>query len=118
MILAIETSCDDTCAAVVEPSGRRALSNVVHTQTEHHRYGGVVPEVASRAHLERMDGVVQKALDDAGIGLDDVSRVAVTVRPGLIGALLVGVSAAKGLAYGRGLPLVPVNHLEIGRASC
>jgi N6-L-threonylcarbamoyladenine synthase len=112
MILAIETSCDDTCAAVVEPSGRRALSNVVHTQTEHHRYGGVVPEVASRAHLERMDGVVQEALDDAEIGLDDVERVAVTVRPGLIGALLVGVSAAKGLAYGRGLPLVPVNHLE------
>jgi N6-L-threonylcarbamoyladenine synthase len=112
VILAIETSCDDTCAAIVEPSGRRALSNVVHTQTEHHRYGGVVPEVASRAHLERMDGVVQKALDDAGIGIGDVSRVAVTVRPGLIGALLVGVSAAKGLAYGRGLPLVPVNHLE------
>jgi N6-L-threonylcarbamoyladenine synthase len=112
MILAIETSCDDTCAAVVEPSGRRALSNVVHTQTEHHRYGGVVPEVASRAHLERMDGVVRKALEDAEIGLDAVSRVAVTVRPGLIGALLVGVSAAKGLAYGRGLPLVPVNHLE------
>jgi N6-L-threonylcarbamoyladenine synthase len=112
MILAIETSCDDTCAAVVEPSGRKALSNVVHTQTEHYRYGGVVPEVASRAHLERMDGVVQKALDDAGIGLDDVERVAVTVRPGLIGALLVGVSSAKGLAYGRGLPLVPVNHLE------
>jgi N6-L-threonylcarbamoyladenine synthase len=112
VILAIETSCDDTCAAVVETDGKIALSNVVHTQTEHHRYGGVVPEVASRAHLERMDGVVQKALDDAGVGLDGVERVAVTVRPGLIGALLVGVSAAKGLAYGRGLPLVPVNHLE------
>ena len=112
MILAIETSCDDTCAAVVEPSGRRALSNVVHTQTEHHRYGGVVPEVASRAHLERIDGVVEKALADAGVGLDDLECVAVTVRPGLIGALLVGVSAAKGLAYGRGLPLIPVNHLE------
>ena len=112
MILAIETSCDDTCAAVVEPSGRRALSNVVHTQTEHYRYGGVVPEVASRAHLERMDGVVEKALADADVTLDDVERVAVTVRPGLIGALLVGVSVAKGLAYGRGLPLVPVNHLE------
>ena len=95
MILAIETSCDDTCAAVVDPYERRALSNVVHTQTAHHRYGGVVPEVASRAHLEHMDGVVQKALDDAGIGLDDVSCVAVTVRPGLIGALLVGVPAAK-----------------------
>ncbi|MEW6637199.1 MAG: tRNA (adenosine(37)-N6)-threonylcarbamoyltransferase complex transferase subunit TsaD, partial [Actinomycetota bacterium] len=112
MILAIETSCDDTCAAVVEPDGRRALSNVVHTQTEHSRYGGVVPEVASRAHLERMDGVVEKALSDAGISLDEVERVAVTVRPGLIGALLVGVAAAKGIAYSRGLPLVPVNHLE------
>ncbi len=112
MILAIETSCDDTCAAVLEPDGRRALSNVVHTQTEHSRYGGVVPEVASRAHLERIDGVVQKALDDAGTSLDQVERVVVTVRPGLIGALLVGLSAAKGLAYARRLPLVPVNHLE------
>jgi N6-L-threonylcarbamoyladenine synthase len=112
MILAIETSCDDTCAAVVEPDGRRALSNVVHTQTEHARYGGVVPEVASRAHLERMDGVVRKALGDADVGLDDVTGVAVTVGPGLIGALLVGVSAAKGLAYARRLPLIPVNHLE------
>ncbi|CAA9441043.1 MAG: N(6)-L-threonylcarbamoyladenine synthase [uncultured Rubrobacteraceae bacterium] len=112
MILAIETSCDDTCAAVLEPDGRRALSNVVHTQTEHSRYGGVVPEVASRAHLERLDGVVQKALDDADTGLDQIERVAVTVRPGLIGALLVGLSAAKGLAYARRLPLVPVNHLE------
>jgi N6-L-threonylcarbamoyladenine synthase len=112
MILAIETSCDDTCAAVVEPEGRKALSNVVHTQTEHARYGGVVPEVASRAHLERLDGVVQKSLSDAEVTLDRVSSVAVTVRPGLIGALLVGVAAAKGLAYSRGLPLVPVNHLE------
>src|ERR671911_1448029 len=112
MILAIETSCDDTCAAVVEPDGHRALSNVVHTQTEHGRYGGVVPEVASRAHLERLDGVVEKSLSDAGISLDDVSSVAVTVRPGLIGALLVGVAAAKGIAYARGLPLVPIDHLE------
>ena len=112
MILAIETSCDDTCAAVVESDGRRALSNVVHTQTEHARYGGVVPEVASRAHLERLDGVVEKSLSDAGVSLEEVSRVAVTTRPGLIGALLVGVAAAKGLAYARGLPLVPVNHLE------
>jgi N6-L-threonylcarbamoyladenine synthase len=112
VILAIETSCDDTCAAVVEPDGRRALSNVVHTQTEHARYGGVVPEVASRAHLERLDGVVQKSLSDAGVSLDEVSSVAVTTRPGLIGALLVGVAAAKGLAYARGLPLVPVSHLE------
>ncbi|HET7271795.1 MAG TPA: tRNA (adenosine(37)-N6)-threonylcarbamoyltransferase complex transferase subunit TsaD [Rubrobacter sp.] len=112
MILAIETSCDDTCAAVVEPDGRRALSNVVHTQTEHARYGGVVPEVASRAHLERLDGVVETSLSEAGISFDEVSSVAVTVSPGLIGALLVGVAAAKGLAYARGLPLVPVNHLE------
>jgi N6-L-threonylcarbamoyladenine synthase len=112
MILAIETSCDDTCAAVVEPDGRRALSNVVHTQTEHARYGGVVPEVASRAHLERLDGVVEKSLSDADVSLDEVSHVAVTTRPGLIGALLVGVAAAKGLAYARRLPLVPVNHLE------
>ncbi len=112
VILAIETSCDDTCAAVLEPSGRRALSNVVHTQTEHSRYGGVVPEVASRAHLERMDGVVEAALAEAGVTLDDVRSVAVTVRPGLIGALLVGVSTAKALAYARKLPLVPVNHLE------
>ena len=112
MILAIETSCDDTCAAVLDPAGRCVLSNVVHTQTEHQRYGGVVPEVASRAHLERLDGVVEKALTDAETHLDEVDRVAVTVRPGLIGALLVGVSAAKGMAYARRLPLVPVNHLE------
>ena len=112
MILAVETSCDDTCAAVLDEEGRHALSNIVHRQTEHERYGGVVPEVASRAHLERLDGVVDKALVDAGIGLDQVSRVAVTVRPGLIGALLVGLSAAKGLAFARKLPLVPVNHLE------
>lgn len=112
MILAIETSCDDTCAAVVEPNGRRALSNVVHTQTEHERYGGVVPEVASRAHLERIDGVIEKSLDEVGATLDDISSVAVTTNPGLIGALLVGVAAAKGLAYARRLPLVPVDHLE------
>jgi N6-L-threonylcarbamoyladenine synthase len=114
VILAIETSCDDTCAAVVEPlgPGARALSNVIHTQTEHGRYGGVVPEVASRAHLERLDGVVEVALSEAGAGLENIERVAVTTNPGLIGALLVGVSAAKGLAYSRGLPLVPVDHLE------
>jgi hypothetical protein len=94
MILAIETSCDDTCSAVVDPEGRKALSNVVHTQKEHARYGGVVPEVASRAHLERLDGVVQRSLSDAEISLDEVTSVAVTVRPGLIGALLVGVAAA------------------------
>jgi N6-L-threonylcarbamoyladenine synthase len=109
-ILAIETSCDDTCAAVVRD--RRALSNVIHTQQEHRRYGGVVPEVASRAHLERLDGVVRTALREAGAELGDVDEVAVTVRPGLIGALLVGVAAAKGIACARRLPLAPVNHLE------
>ena len=112
MILAIETSCDDTCAAVVEPEGRRALSNVVHTQTEHARYGGGVPEVASGLHLERLDGVVERSLSEGGVSLEDVGSVAVTGRPGLIGALLVGVAAAKGLAFARRLPLVPVNHLE------
>ncbi len=112
VILAIETSCDDTCAAVVEPDGRKALSNVVHTQKEHARYGGVVPEVASRAHLERLDGVIERALTAADTDLACVTRVAVTTRPGLIGALLVGVAVAKGLAYARRLPLVPVNHLE------
>jgi N6-L-threonylcarbamoyladenine synthase len=112
VILAIETSCDDTCAAILAPSGRRAFSNVVYTQREHERYGGVVPEVASRAHLERLDGVVQRALADAGVPLKEVTHVAVTVRPGLIGALLVGLSAAKGLAYAHRLPLIPVNHVE------
>ncbi len=112
MILAIETSCDDTCAAVLDEEGRHTFSNVVYTQTEHERYGGVVPEVASRAHLELLDGVVERALADAGTDLNEVSRVAVTIRPGLIGALLVGLSAAKGLAFAREIPLVPVNHLE------
>ncbi|MBV9453794.1 MAG: tRNA (adenosine(37)-N6)-threonylcarbamoyltransferase complex transferase subunit TsaD [Rubrobacter sp.] len=112
MILAIETSCDDTCAAILDPAGRCAFSNVVHTQKEHERYGGVVPEVASRAHLERLDGVVQRALAEAGVTLKEVTHVAVTVCPGLIGALLVGLSAAKGLAYAHRLPLIPVNHLE------
>ena len=88
------------------------MSNVVHTQTEHARYGGVVPEVASRAHLERLDGVILDSLAAADVSLEDISRVAVTTRPGLIGALLVGVAAAKGLAYARRLPLVPVDHLE------
>ena len=112
MILAIETSCNDTCAAVLDPAGRRAFSNVVHTQKEHERYGGVVPEVASRAHLERIDSVVQRALAEAKVTLKEVTHVAVTLRPGLIGALLVGLSAAKGLAYACRLPLIPVNHLE------
>ncbi|HEX8053847.1 MAG TPA: tRNA (adenosine(37)-N6)-threonylcarbamoyltransferase complex transferase subunit TsaD [Thermoleophilaceae bacterium] len=111
MILAIETSCDDTCAAVVGSDGE-VRSNVVASQgLLHERYGGVVPEIASRRHLELIDAVLDDALERAGATLDDASVVAVTRGPGLIGALLVGVSAAKALAAARGLPLVPVDHL-------
>jgi len=112
VILAVETSCDDTCAAVVDGDGR-ILSNQVASQgLLHARYGGVVPEVASRRHLELMDAVAADALEAAGIALDDVSSVAVTRGPGLIGALLVGVSWAKGLAAARELPLAGVDHLH------
>jgi N6-L-threonylcarbamoyladenine synthase len=111
MILAIETSCDDTCAAVVD--GPKILSNVISSQAKAHAaFGGVVPEVASRHHLELMVPVVEMALNEAGVSLDDVGAVAVTVGPGLIGALLVGVSTAKALAAPRRLPLVPVDHLQ------
>jgi N6-L-threonylcarbamoyladenine synthase len=111
-ILGIETSCDETAAAVVTADGR-TLSNVVASQAElHARYGGVVPEVASRRHLELVTPVVEEALHEAGATLDDVDTVAVTAGPGLIGALLVGVSAAKALAWARRLPLVPVDHLH------
>ena len=112
MILAVETSCDDTCAALVTEAGE-VLSNVVSSQgLAHAPFGGVVPEVASRHHLELIDAVIADALARAGAGLDDVQRVAVTQGPGLIGALLVGVSAAKALAAARGLPLTPVDHLH------
>jgi N6-L-threonylcarbamoyladenine synthase len=112
LILGIETSCDETAAALVTEDGR-ILSNVVSSQAELHApFGGVVPEVASRRHLELVLPVLREALDEAGATLDDVERVAVTRGPGLIGALLVGLSAAKGLAWGRGLPLVPVDHLQ------
>jgi N6-L-threonylcarbamoyladenine synthase len=111
VILGIETSCDDTCAAVVTEDGQ-VLSNVVASQgLLHSEYGGVVPEIASRRHLELVDAVLEDALEKAGVELDAVERVAVTNGPGLIGALLVGLSAAKGLAAGRGLPLTPVDHL-------
>src|SRR5690606_22846296 len=104
--------CDDTCAAVVGADGR-IRSNVIASQgLLHERYGGVVPEIASRRHLELVDAVVADALERAGITLDDVERVAVTQRPGLIGALLVGVSTAKAIAAARGLPLTPVDHLH------
>jgi N6-L-threonylcarbamoyladenine synthase len=112
LILAVETSCDDTCAAVISAGGM-VLSNVVASQgLLHERYGGVVPEIASRRHLEVIGPVVDDALERAGIGLGDVDRVAVTRGPGLIGALLVGLSYAKALAAARGLPLVPVDHLH------
>ena len=112
MILALETSCDDTCAAVVGHDGA-IHSNVIASQgLLHSRYGGVVPEVASRHHLEAVDAVTADALERAGASLDDVDRVAVTHGPGLIGALLVGVSSAKALAAARGLPLTPVDHLH------
>ena len=112
MILGIETSCDETAAALVSADGT-VLANVVASQAElHARYGGVVPEVASRRHLELIVPVVREALDRARIGLADVDRVAVTRGPGLIGALLVGLSAAKALAWTRRLPLAPVDHLH------
>ena len=111
-ILAIETSCDETAAAVVE-DGRTVLSSVVYSQIEEHRlYGGVVPEIASRRHTEQIVPVVQKALDDAHLPLGEVDAVAVTAAPGLIGALLVGVSFAKSLGFAAGKPLIPVHHIR------
>jgi tRNA N6-adenosine threonylcarbamoyltransferase len=111
LILAIETSCDDTCAAVLD--GPRILSNLISSQAAaHERFGGVVPEVASRHHLELAAPLVGAALAEAGVTLDDVEAVAVTAGPGLIGALLVGVSTAKALAAARRLPLIPVDHLQ------
>jgi len=112
LILGIETSCDETAAAVVDEEGN-VRSNVVSSQAAlHARYGGVVPEVASRRHLELLLPVVREALERAGVGLEGVGRVAVTRGPGLVGALLVGLSAAKAIALARRLPLVPVDHLH------
>ena len=112
LILGLETSCDETAAAVVSEEGR-VLSSVVSSQAAlHARFGGVVPEIASRHHLELVTPVVREALDEARASLDDVGRVAVTQGPGLVGALLVGVSAAKAIAWARRLPLVPVDHLQ------
>ena len=111
MLLAIETSCDDTCAAVLD--GARILSNVISSQAAAHEgFGGVVPEVAARQHLELVEPVVEAALKEAGVSLDEIEAVAATVGPGLIGALLVGISTAKGIAAARRLPFIPVDHLQ------
>ncbi|MFN2468761.1 MAG: tRNA (adenosine(37)-N6)-threonylcarbamoyltransferase complex transferase subunit TsaD [Gaiellaceae bacterium] len=112
LILGIETSCDETAAALVSPEGH-VLAGIVSSQANlHARFGGVVPEIASRRHLELLAPAVRAALEQAGATLDDVSTVAVTQGPGLIGALLVGLSAAKALAWSRRLPLAPVDHLH------
>jgi N6-L-threonylcarbamoyladenine synthase len=112
VILGIETSCDETAAAVITPDGQ-VLSSIIASQGEFHsRYGGVVPEIASRRHLEQIGPVIREALFASGVGFDGIARIGVTRGPGLVGALLVGLSAAKAIAWARGLPLVPVNHLQ------
>ncbi len=122
-VLGIETSCDETAVAVVEaPAGDGAvgtiLANVVYSQqTEHRRFGGVVPEIAARAHLERIDGLIEDALEEAHLGLDDLDAIAATGGPGLIGGVMVGVMSAKALAFARQKPFIAVNHLE-GHALC
>jgi len=112
IVLAIESSCDETSAAVII-EGRRVLSNIVASQADIHKeYGGVVPEIASRKHVELILAVIKKSLSDARVKKSDIQGVAVTSGPGLIGALMVGLSTAKALAYGLGVPLIGVNHLE------
>ena len=117
-VLGIETSCDETAVAVVEaPAGDAPLggllSNVVYSQmSEHRSFGGVVPEIAARAHLERLDGLVADALRDAGLGLGDLDGIAATGGPGLIGGVMVGVMTAKALAFAHDKPFLAVNHLE------
>lgn len=110
--LSIESSCDETAVAVLK-NGREVLANVVSTQIElHKKFGGVVPEVASRKHIENIDAVYQEALDTAGIKPEEIDHIAVTYGPGLVGALLVGLSYAKALAFTLGVPLVGVNHMQ------
>ena len=111
-ILALETSCDETAAAIIE-DGRTIVSNIVFSQIDLHAlYGGVVPEIASRAHVEACDRVIDEALRAANMRLQDVDALAVTYGPGLVGALLTGVSCMKGLSYAANKPLIPVNHIE------
>lgn len=112
LILAIESSCDETAASVVK-NGRTVLSNVISSQIELHKlYGGVVPEIASRKHIEKINQVIEEALSEAGVTLDDLDAIGVTYGPGLVGALLVGVAEAKAIAYAKKLPLVGVHHIE------
>lgn len=112
LILGIESSCDETAAAVVK-NGREVLSNVINTQIEiHKQYGGVVPEVASRKHIEVIDTVIDEALSKAEVCFDDIDAIAITYGPGLVGALLVGVSTAKALSFALDKPLVPVHHIK------
>ena len=112
IVLGIETSCDETAVAVVE-DGRRVRSNLLSSQAHlHERFGGVVPEEAARAHLEAINPMIDLALKEAGVGQEDVDAVAMTVGPGLVGALLVGIAAAKALALAWNVPLIGVNHLE------
>ena len=111
-ILGIESSCDETAAAVVE-DGRKVLSNVIASQVEEHKiYGGVVPEIASRKHIEKINQVIEEALQEANVTMDDLDAIGVTYGPGLVGALLVGVAEAKAIAYAKKLPLVGVHHIE------
>ncbi len=112
MILGIESSCDETAAAVYDPAAHRMRSNVIRSQSVHERFGGVVPEMASRAHEAHISGVVAQALEEAGIRADDLAGIAVANGPGLMGALLVGLSFAKGLHLRTGAPLVGVNHID------
>lgn len=117
-ILAIESSCDETACAVVE-DGRRILSDIIASQVDEHQlYGGVVPEIASRRHCENISGVCEEALEKAGVSLDEIDAIAVTYAPGLIGALLVGVNFAKGMAVAAGKPLIPVHHVKGHIAAC
>lgn len=112
IILGIETSCDETSIAVLK-DGKEVLSNIISSQIEiHAEYGGVVPEIASRHHVKNISSILQESLNEANITLDDVDYIAVTYAPGLIGALLVGISFAKGLAYGKKIPIIPVHHLK------
>ncbi|MEO6334400.1 MAG: tRNA (adenosine(37)-N6)-threonylcarbamoyltransferase complex transferase subunit TsaD, partial [Pyrinomonadaceae bacterium] len=112
LVLGVETSCDETAAAVVR-DGRDIVSSIIASQIEMHKpFGGVVPELASREHLEKIEPIVAEALKEAGVTIKDIDAVAVTQGPGLIGSLLVGVCYAKALAYGLGVPLIGVNHIE------